>query len=102
VTAFAWKDLAEFTPLLAQGAVITVEVFVCGLIVATVLGLTWALMRVSGVPMLAGFSKGLINTVRGIPILVQLFYIYFVLPAFGIRFDPFMAGVIGLSVNYSA
>ena len=39
---------------------------------------------------------------RGTPCLLQLFYIYFVLPAFGIRFDPFMAGVIGLSVNYSA
>jgi polar amino acid transport system permease protein len=33
---------------------------------------------------------------------LQLFYIYFVLPAFGIRFDPFMAGVTGLAVNYSA
>jgi len=101
VAAFAWKDIAEYTPLLAQGAVITVEVFVCALVVATVLGLTWALMRVSGLPALAGFSKGLINTVRGIPILVQLFYIYFVLPDIGIQINAFQAGFIGLGFAYS-
>ena len=101
MAAFALKDLIEFTPLLAQGAVVTVQVFVCGLIVATSLGLLWALMRVSGVPWLAGFSKGLINTIRGIPILVQLFFIYFVLPDVGIQLSAFQAGFIGLGFAYS-
>ena len=72
---FATKDLAEYLPLLARGALLTVEVFALALIVATVLGLGWALMRVSGVTFFAGFAKALINTIRGIPILVQLFYI---------------------------
>jgi polar amino acid transport system permease protein len=93
--------LIEFTPILAQGAVVTVEVFACGLIVATLLGLVWALMRVSGVPALAVFSKGLINTIRGIPILVQLFFIYFVLPDVGIQLSAFQAGFIGLGFAYS-
>ncbi len=53
MTAFALKDIAEFVPILAQGALVTIEVFVCGLIVATALGLLWALLRVSGVPALA-------------------------------------------------
>ena len=101
MAAFAWKDLVEFTPLLMQGAVITVQVFICGLIVATVLGLVWALMRVSGIPWLSGIAKGLINTVRGIPILVQLFYIYFVLPDIGIQINAFQAGFIGLGFAYS-
>jgi polar amino acid transport system permease protein len=98
---FAAKDLAEYLPLLARGALITVEVFALALIVATVLGLGWALMRVSSVPVLRGFSKGLINTIRGIPILVQLFYIYFVFPEIGIQLSAFEAGVIGLGFAYS-
>lgn len=101
MVAFAVNDLLEFTPLLAQGAVITVEVFACGLVVATLLGLVWALMRVSGVPAIVGFSKGLINTIRGIPILVQLFFIYFVLPDLGIQMTAFEAGFIGLGFAYS-
>lgn len=101
MSAFAWKDIVEFTPLFIQGAVITVEVFACALVVATLLGLLWALMRVSGVAILAGFSKGLINTVRGIPILVQLFFIYFVLPDAGVQLSAFQAGFIGLGFAYS-
>lgn len=101
MVAFSVNDLIEFAPLLAQGAVITVEVFACGLLVATLLGLVWALMRVSGVPVLAGFSMGLINTIRGIPILVQLFFIYFVLPDVGIQLTAFQAGFIGLGFAYS-
>ncbi len=101
MAAFAVKDLVEYAPLLAQGAVISVQVFACALVVATALGLVWALMRVSGVPVLAGFSKGLINTIRGIPILVQLFYIYFVLPDLGIQLSAFQAAFIGLGFAYS-
>lgn len=99
--AFAVKDLLEFAPILAQGAVVTVQVFACGLVVATLLGLVWALMRVSGVPVLVGFSKALINTIRGIPILVQLFFIYFVMPDLGVQLSAFQAGFIGLGFAYS-
>ena len=95
------NDLAEYLPLLAKGALVTVEVFVCALIVATLLGMVWALMRVSRVRALSRFSQALINIIRGIPILVQLFYIYFVFPEIGIQLSAFEAGVIGLGFAYS-
>ena len=95
------NDLAEYLPLLAKGALVTVEVFICALVVATLLGLVWALMRVSRVRALSGFSKVLINVIRGIPILVQLFYIYFVFPEIGIQLSAFEAGVIGLGFAFS-
>jgi polar amino acid transport system permease protein len=95
------KDLAEYLPLLAHGALVTVEVFALALVIATLLGMLWALMRVSGVTALTDFSKLLINTIRGIPILVQLFYIYFVFPEIGIQLSAFEAGVIGLGFAYS-
>ena len=98
---FSRSDLAEYLPLLAAGALVTVEVFACALVVATLLGLVWALMRVSKVRELSGFSKALINVIRGIPILVQLFYIYFVFPEIGIQLSAFQAGVIGLGFAYS-
>jgi polar amino acid transport system permease protein len=94
-------EVAEYLPLLAKGALVTVEVFACALIVATLLGLIWALMRVSSVRVLSGFSRALINVIRGIPILVQLFYIYFVFPEIGIQLSAFQAGVIGLGFAYS-
>jgi len=98
---FSRNDLAEYLPLLAAGALVTVQVFAFALVVATLLGLVWALMRVSKVRELSGFSKALINIIRGIPILVQLFYIYFVFPEIGIQLSAFQAGVIGLGFAYS-
>ena len=52
---FATKDLVEYLPLLARGALLTVEVFALELVVATLLGLGWALMRVSANRFLSGF-----------------------------------------------
>jgi len=97
-----WSDVAEFTPILLQGAAITIEITLAALVLSTLLGLGWALMRVSRWPMLVLVSKGAVNLIRGIPILVLLFYIYFVLPDIGIQLSAFQAGAIGLGVAYSA
>lgn len=96
------RDSRQFLPILLQGVVITVLLTICSLAFSTVLGLVWALMRVSHVPVLTGVSKGVVNTIRGIPIIVQLFYIYFVLPDLGIQLTAFQAGIIGLGIAYSA
>ncbi|MDD1624479.1 MAG: amino acid ABC transporter permease [Methylococcaceae bacterium] len=97
-----WRDAAEFAPILIQGAGITVLITISALVLSTLLGLVWALMRSSHIKALSLLSAGFVNTIRGIPILVQLFYIYFVLPDLGIDFNAFQAGAIGLGVAYSA
>lgn len=97
-----WRDAAEFAPILIQGAGITVLITISALVLSTVLGLVWALMRSSHIKALSLLSAGFVNTIRGIPILVQLFYIYFVLPDLGIDLNAFQAGAIGLGVAYSA
>lgn len=102
MTTTVWSDVAEFTPILLQGAAITLEITLAALVLSTLLGLGWALMRVSRWPMLVLVSKGAVNLIRGIPILVLLFYIYFVLPDIGIQLSAFQAGAIGLGVAYSA
>ncbi len=97
-----WHDAVEFAPILIKGAEITLLVTLSALILSTVLGLFWALLRVSRNKFLSWVSAGFVNTIRGIPILVQLFYIYFVLPEIGIDLTAFQAGAIGLGIAYSA
>ncbi|GJD50326.1 L-cystine transport system permease protein YecS [Methylobacterium crusticola] len=95
-------DAREFVPILLQGVQLTILITIGSLVVSTLLGLVWAMMRVSGVRLLSGFSALFINVIRGIPIIVQLFYIYFVLPDFGIALTAVQAGVLGLGLAYSA
>lgn len=96
------NDAREFLPILMQGVRLTILVTVGSLALSTVLGLVWALMRVSGVGALARLSRIIVNVIRGIPIIVQLFYIYFVLPDLGITLSALEAAIIGLGIAYSA
>lgn len=95
-------DARDFFPVLLQGVKFTLLVTAGALVLSTLLGLAWALMRVSGISWLARISATIVNVIRGIPILVQLFYIYFVLPEFGISLSALQAGIIGLGIAYSA
>jgi polar amino acid transport system permease protein len=96
------NDAIEFLPILFQGVVLTIAVTVGSLILSTILGLVWALMRVSGIRVLDVTAKLLVNFIRGVPIIVQLFYIYFVLPDLGITLTALQAAIIGLGIAYSA
>ena len=95
-------DAIEFMPILLLGVKLTILVTLGSLALSTVLGLVWALMRVSGLAPLAATSRTAINVIRGIPIIVQLFYIYFVLPDLGISLTALQAAIIGLGIAYSA
>ena len=92
----------EFLPILLQGAVVTVQVTVLSFLLSSALGLALALMKLSPVRALSWTGTVIINVIRGLPIIVQLFYIYFVLPEFGVQLTAFQAGVIGLGIAYSA
>ena len=96
------RDATEFMPILLQGVWLTILVTLGSLALSTILGLVWALMRVSGVRALSGLSASLINVIRGIPIIVLLFYLYFVMPDFGITLTALQAAILGLGIAYSA
>ena len=95
-------DSAEFLPILLKGVWLTILVSLGSLVLSTILGLFWAFLRVSGLWPLAMASRLVVNLIRGIPIIVQLFYIYFVLPDFGVTLTALQAGIIGLGIAYSA
>jgi polar amino acid transport system permease protein len=92
----------EFLPILLQGAVVTVQVTVLSFLLSSVIGLVLALGKLSPVRAISVCASTVINVIRGLPIIVQLFYIYFVLPEIGIQLTAFQAGVIGLGIAYSA
>ncbi len=95
-------DAWEFLPILVQGLGLTVIVTLGALALSTGLGLFWAVLRVSGVRSLVAVSTGIVNVIRGIPIIVQLFFIYFVLPDYGIALSAVQASILGLGIAYSA
>ena len=92
----------EFLPILLQGAVVTVQVTILSFLLSSVIGLALALIRRSPIKPIAWAGATVVNVIRGLPIIVQLFYIYFVLPDLGIQLTAFQAGVIGLGIAYSA
>ena len=96
------ENFIEFMPILLKGTVFTVEITIASIVLSTVLGFIWALALLSRYGLLRKTMRVIINVVRGTPLLVQMFYVYFVLPDIGIRLTALQAGIIGLSICYSA
>lgn len=96
------KDMWSFLPALLEGAGITVSVSVLSFGAALLLGLLLALARLSRFMPLRILAACYIQFIRGTPMLLQLFFIYYVLPYAGILLSPFVSGVLGLSINYAA
>jgi polar amino acid transport system permease protein len=95
-------DVQDFLPILAKGCVVTIQLTLAALVLSTLLGFVWALMRLSPSAWLRAPAVTFITVIRGIPIIVQLFYMYFVLPDLGIQLSAFQAGFIGLGIAYSS
>ncbi|MEO8599520.1 MAG: amino acid ABC transporter permease [bacterium] len=97
-----FSDAVTFLPILLEGVWMTIAISISALIIASLLGLFWAMLRVSGIPWLANSTRIITNVIRGIPIIVLLFYMYFVMPEMGIQMTAFQAGAFGLGIAYSA
>lgn len=96
------SDIIASMPFLLQGAVITLQVTVLAAIFGTIIGTIFGMGRLSKVPFLRIPSSIYIEFVRGTPLLVQIYIIYFGLPSLGIDLPPFTAAVVALSINAGA
>jgi polar amino acid transport system substrate-binding protein len=96
------QQYLSFVPLLLRGALVTLEISIASMAVAIVLGLMLAIVRVFGNRLLSWPAVAFIEVIRGTPLLIQLFIIFYGLPTLGIRLTPFWAAVIGLGLNYAA
>ena len=99
---FSWELARASWPALLEGLKITVELTFIVIAISLVLGIFVALGRLSKNRLLSTLVGFYVDFMRATPLLLQLIYIYFVLPTIGIRLDPFVAAIVGLSLNYSA
>jgi polar amino acid transport system permease protein len=94
--------LIESFPKLLDGLYITLLLTFISLALGFILGLSLALGRIYGKTIISGICSGYIEIIRGTPLLVQLFIIYFGLPQVGVNVEPLHAALIGFTLNSGA
>ncbi len=97
-----WEWSPKILPVLLKATAMTAQVTIGALIVALVLGLFLAFMRISPLRILRYPAVVYTDVMRGTPALVQIFIIYFGLSDLGIEFDPVSAAIVGLGMNGAA
>ncbi len=100
--SFDFGFALSILPILLQGAVLTVLATVGGFAGALVGGAIIATMQRSDIKALRFLAIGFIYVIRNTPLLVQLYFVFYVLPSFGITIGALSAGILGLSLHYSA
>jgi polar amino acid transport system permease protein len=100
VASFA--DFRRFLPALLQGAWITIEITAISCVLAVVWALLAGLAKISPFRPLRWIATAYIEVFRGTSALVQLFWLFFVLPQFGVTLDPIPVAVLALSLNIGA
>ena len=99
---FRWDLLRDATPQLLKGALLTLELTALSLLIGIPSGLFFALMRISAIKPLKWIATVYVEVVRGTPLLMQIYVIYFVLPAVGLELSAMVSGVLALSLNAAA
>jgi polar amino acid transport system permease protein len=94
--------LLPFLPVLLRGAGVTLEVTAASGCVAIVLALLVGAARVSRMAALRAVAKVYVEILRGTSALIQLFYLFFILPVLGIDVTPLTAAALGLGLTFSA
>jgi len=98
---WSWIVVADVMPRLLAGLLVTVQATFAGAAAAYVLGLLLAILRRSPSRLVSLTTYWLSEFVRRTPLLVQLYFLFYVLPDLGVYLSPFFAGVIGLGVHFS-
>lgn len=94
--------MIDSLPILLYGAWITIIVTIISMALGTILGMIAALSKLSKFKILRFVANQYIDIIRGTPLLVQLFIIYYGLPQVGIVIEPFPSAILGLSLNTGA
>ncbi|WP_340148707.1 ectoine/hydroxyectoine ABC transporter permease subunit EhuD [uncultured Sneathiella sp.] len=98
---WSWKVVYDVLPQMLEGLVITVQATIIGALVAYALGLILAILRMSNSRIISLSTYWISEFIRRTPLLVQLYFLFYVLPDFGIFLEPLEAGIIGLGLHFS-
>ncbi len=108
IYGFAWDTSTPLSyalsilPILGLGLLVTIEAAVVGFAIALVLGLVWCLLRRSRAKAVSWTTAAVVEFIRDTPLLVQLFFLYYVLPEYGMTLPAFLTGALTLGLQYSA
>ncbi len=98
-----FEVVKDAMPLLLTGMMLTLKVTVISLVIAVFIGLLSCMMGISKNPILSFISKAYVYIIRGTPLIVQVFFLYFgVASAFEIRIDKITVGIIAICLNAGA
>ena len=97
-----WDVLAENAGALAGGLLVTLAVSACAFVLAFALGFVVATLRATPSAPLRALGTAYVELIRNVPLIVQIFFLFFALPSVGIRLPAFLCGVLGLGVYTAA
>ncbi|MCI0385688.1 ectoine/hydroxyectoine ABC transporter permease subunit EhuD [Streptomyces sp. CNQ085] len=96
-----WNVVEDFMPRFWDGVLVTLQALVLGSLLAFTLGLVWAIAQRSSRAWVRTPVTAVTEFIRNTPLLVQLFFLFYVVPEWGPAMSPLMTGVIGLGLHYS-
>lgn len=99
---FSVPLLLEILPRLLPASLMTIAATACGYLLALAVGLFLLAMSRSELRAVRSTARWLTEFLRATPLLVQLYFLFFMLPGFGITLPPFLTGVLGLGLHYGA
>ncbi|MEW5709966.1 MAG: ectoine/hydroxyectoine ABC transporter permease subunit EhuD [Pseudomonadota bacterium] len=99
---FDWAFALEIAPRLARALVVTVQATLGGTLIALTLGLVLAVGRRARLPVVRLPVAGFVEFVRSTPLLVQIYFLFYVLPGFGVQPSAFATGMLALGLHYGA
>ena len=94
-----WSVIAMAVPLLAQGALTTLRISLSAIVLGTLGGVGLGIMSLGGWRPARWFARGYVDFIRGTPLLIQIFLVFFALPVVGLRLSETWAGIAALSLN---
>jgi polar amino acid transport system permease protein len=95
-----WNYTFEILPILAKASIVTIEATIMGFALAATFGLLLALLRMSKSQWISIPTAGFIEFIRSTPLLIQIFFLFFVFPEFGVNLSAMTAGVLALGIHY--
>lgn len=96
-----WQVVHDVLPQMLKGLVITIEATFIGALLAYVLGLALAILRMSKSRVISLSTYWISEFIRRTPLLVQLYFLFYVLPDLGVFLSPLAAGILGLGLHFS-
>jgi polar amino acid transport system permease protein len=95
-----WGYTWEILPRLAKASIVTIEATILGFALAATVGLVLAILRMSKSGWIAIPTAGFIEFIRSTPLLIQIFFVFFVFPEFGLTLSAMTAGVLAIGIHY--